>query len=801
MEKGSESMSSEPLHVLVIGGGIGGLCLAQGLKKAGVSVAVYERDRSRGGRLGGFRLHINPDGSGALHECLPPAVWEAFVSTTGEPGDLGFLTEKLEWLTAIEEGGANPTSDDSAEGSHAADRVTLRRVLLTGLDDAVHFDKEFERYEETPEGKVEAFFRDGTSATGDLVVGADGAGSRVRGQYLPEAGQVETGAIGVGLKLPLTDQTRSWLPPRISGGMNMVIAPAPFFLFTSAFERRTAPADVLREVGVREAPRESGRGYRDYVLCAFVARHDALPSDVHDLDGPDLMRVIDAMIEDWHPDLRRLVAGRDPDSVWVGSHVASVPIAPWESTNVTLLGDAIHTMPPVGGLGGNTALRDARLLCRTLGAVHRGEAPLVPAIHDYEAEMRDSGFAAVRTALRYQRQGLRSNRIATAGARTRSGSWMVYRPSRARTDPGPRKQASLRRRTKRTSGDALAPRHRARSRPPGGRPRRPRGWCRRRSVANARGGRCLSRRRSARRRCHRRYRRPGRRPGRRRPRRTEGRLGVASELVGAGHVHGVVQGAGGAREVVLRPPGVAPAGGGQDQAGTRERGLPDDLWETEVPADDERDARAPGFDGRQARTRDEKQVLPGRPDEVTLAVGEEDVWVTADRAGADQVRAVGDAARDTPEPLREPVGDVDVQPPGEVAEEAGARPFDGVLGVLTRGRQAGVGRGEELRQDHPPQGWVRMLGLRYGSLRQETVPLDVAGPGAQVQGRDGRHRPDPLCGVCGVGSEPAADNSYQARPRSPSSPASSTNPRSRTKPYGTARLKHNLSDNRAASAL
>ena len=154
------------------------------------------------------------------------------------------------------------------------------------------------------------------------------------------------------------------------------------------------------------------------MLCAIVARRDALPPDAHDLDGPGLQRVVGALIEDWHPDLRRVVADADPDSSWLGSHAASVPVTPWKSTNVTLLGDAIHAMPPVGGLGGNTALRDARLLCRTLGAVHRGEAPLVPAIHGYEAEMLDYGFAAVRTALRYQRQGLRSSRIAAAGART-----------------------------------------------------------------------------------------------------------------------------------------------------------------------------------------------------------------------------------------------------------------------------------------------------------------------------------------------------------------------------------------------
>jgi 2-polyprenyl-6-methoxyphenol hydroxylase-like FAD-dependent oxidoreductase len=63
-----------PLHVLIIGGGIGGLTLAQGLKKSGVNVAVYERDRTMTDRVQGYRVHINPAGSLALHECLPAAI-------------------------------------------------------------------------------------------------------------------------------------------------------------------------------------------------------------------------------------------------------------------------------------------------------------------------------------------------------------------------------------------------------------------------------------------------------------------------------------------------------------------------------------------------------------------------------------------------------------------------------------------------------------------------------------------------------------------------------------------------------
>src|SRR5438105_1558175 len=92
-------MSSGRLNVLVIGGGVGGLCLAQGLHKAGIRVAVYERDRNPERRLQGYRLNIEPVGSRALHECLPSDLWDMLVATAGDPGPgMGVLDEHLREL-------------------------------------------------------------------------------------------------------------------------------------------------------------------------------------------------------------------------------------------------------------------------------------------------------------------------------------------------------------------------------------------------------------------------------------------------------------------------------------------------------------------------------------------------------------------------------------------------------------------------------------------------------------------------------------------------------------------------------
>jgi hypothetical protein len=94
---------SKPFHVLIIGGGIGGLTLAQGLKRARISAAVYERDRTLTDRLQGYRVHISPTGSLALHECLPPHLFEVFDRTCGAPTSaVRFFTEQMRLLLAFD---------------------------------------------------------------------------------------------------------------------------------------------------------------------------------------------------------------------------------------------------------------------------------------------------------------------------------------------------------------------------------------------------------------------------------------------------------------------------------------------------------------------------------------------------------------------------------------------------------------------------------------------------------------------------------------------------------------------------
>ena len=206
----SRQITNNPLKVLIVGARTGGLCLAHGLKSAGISVEVFERDHTPFDRQAGYRLSINPIGNRALKECLPESLFQTLVKSSVKPSrGVSFLDERLRTLLSVDIPEMNPNSLDS---ERPITRIALRRILLDGLDDIVHFSKKFAGFEDAPDGRVIVRFEDGSSATGDLLVGADGANSRVRAQLLPDAQRIETGLLAIGGKLGLNDKVRSITP-------------------------------------------------------------------------------------------------------------------------------------------------------------------------------------------------------------------------------------------------------------------------------------------------------------------------------------------------------------------------------------------------------------------------------------------------------------------------------------------------------------------------------------------------------------------------------------------------------------
>jgi salicylate hydroxylase len=189
--------------VMIVGAGTGGLCLAQGLKQSGIDVAVFERDRTPTDRLQGYRLHISSNGARALEQCLPATLFKEFLGSAAKSNQaVNFLDSNLKRLLTFA----------MVDGPHAesreipVSRITLRKILLRGLENVVNFEKRFQRYEQRPDGSVVAHFEDGSTAQGGLLIGADGASSTVRAQLLPQAKRIETGIVAISGKAPLVSR-------------------------------------------------------------------------------------------------------------------------------------------------------------------------------------------------------------------------------------------------------------------------------------------------------------------------------------------------------------------------------------------------------------------------------------------------------------------------------------------------------------------------------------------------------------------------------------------------------------------
>jgi 2-polyprenyl-6-methoxyphenol hydroxylase-like FAD-dependent oxidoreductase len=271
--------------------------------------------------------------------------------------------------------------------------MTLRQVLLTGLEDIVVFDKKFSHYEHYSDDRVIVSFEDGTQAIGDVLVGADGAGSRLRKQRLPHAQMEETGILSIGGKLPLTAESRALISDKVFKGVSLVMAPKGYGAIIHVMEFKWDRTGLKSNVGGSDAELIShwpGMLYdntSDYIMWGVWGARQNLPADPTKLSTEQQLDLAREITKNWHPKMRRLIDLTDPSTVFPVNIRTSVPLEPWETSNVTLLGDAVHTMTPGRGVGANTALRDAALLSKRLVEVNNGSKPLVEALHEYEVEM------------------------------------------------------------------------------------------------------------------------------------------------------------------------------------------------------------------------------------------------------------------------------------------------------------------------------------------------------------------------------------------------------------------------------
>ncbi len=368
------------LHVLIVGGGIAGLCLAQGLRQAGLDVTVYERDPSPGHRPQGHRVTLKETGARALRACLPDRLFDLAVATSIHPATrMIFMDPGLRPAFAKD----LPDQPPGVNGL-GVHRLTLREILMTGL--RVRFGMDYRRYEPLPGGRVRAHFAGGESADGDLLVGADGARSRVRAQLLPDA-VVDDLGWGLYGRTWLTPELLAATPPELVDTFNRVTAPdGTAFAVATCRPRVPIPEAVARHAP--EARLTDVPGSFSWTMTLPGSRPDGV-AEPHRL-------AVDA-VASWHEGVRAIVGAADAPATFVLRTRAARRVAPWDEPAVTLVGDAVHSMGPGRGDGANVGLRDARLLSELLAGA-RTAADVAAAKAAYEPAMLDYAFAAVEAS-------------------------------------------------------------------------------------------------------------------------------------------------------------------------------------------------------------------------------------------------------------------------------------------------------------------------------------------------------------------------------------------------------------------
>ncbi|HEX9999710.1 MAG TPA: NAD(P)/FAD-dependent oxidoreductase [Actinoplanes sp.] len=389
---------TRPLHVLIAGGGLSGLAVAQGLRKQGHTVELFERDRDLD-RKQGYYLHMNPFGGEALRSILPDDLFELYVATSRADyrrHESIVLSDQLHELSSQPHLGPPNDGEQPHTGVH---RRTLRQILSARLDDAITLGAPVTGYTEDANA-VTVTLSDGREVRGDVLVGADGIRSAVRRVKLPEVPVVATGVRGIGVygRTPLTPSLREAMPDVLMQGVIIVVDRQGSRLLVGVYDPRQ-PSDEAAKVIAPDVHLDPVHPYV-MVSCSVAPGTVVPPTAEWTAETPAMLR--ESMlraVEGWHPAAASIVGGIELDSLFMIPFGYLEVAEDWPPSRVTLCGDAAHAMLPTLGMGANLALRDAQQLVDRLSRAGRGELGVVEAIGDYERDMREVVYPFHRMTL------------------------------------------------------------------------------------------------------------------------------------------------------------------------------------------------------------------------------------------------------------------------------------------------------------------------------------------------------------------------------------------------------------------
>jgi 2-polyprenyl-6-methoxyphenol hydroxylase-like FAD-dependent oxidoreductase len=313
-------------RAIIIGGGIAGPAIAVFLARAGIEPVVLEAHALDDEVGGGFQ--IAPNGMRVLAELGVADDLER----AGQPSrDFRFKNHRGKVIGFAPTGGARPGVNVSRAHLHRLMRAAVGRHGIS-----IRYDRRL-RDLAVENGRVVARFDDGTSETGDFLIGADGVNSRVRAWMHPDyAKPRDTRFISLG---GLCDPGYTPdVPVEEHGSLTFVVGPKHQFGYSKI------------------SPDQWGW------WCHVPFESDAERAAILTMPATDLLRSMRERYRGWSAPTDELIAR---SQLWVRTPILDVPRLPsWHRDRVVLIGDAAHAMSPAGGLGASMALEDAMLLGR-----------------------------------------------------------------------------------------------------------------------------------------------------------------------------------------------------------------------------------------------------------------------------------------------------------------------------------------------------------------------------------------------------------------------------------------------------
>lgn len=380
------------METAVIGGGIGGLALAAGLRRNGFAVTVFDRDVDVTA-TGGYHITLDGRAQAALRRLIAPESFERLLASASALR----LREPDAWWDRrgrlLGHG-----SDLCADPGVDIDRITLRTVLADAVGADLRLGHTLEEITHTDDGAPVAVFTDGSTHRCDLLVGADGSQSVVAQHLAGEPTNTPTGIIGFSGRTCRHD-----LEPverqRLGLRSGMAIGPGGAALYVG-FLDPVANA-VLHAPGLRESI-TTGPTYIWGAMFPESAATDALRG----LRGVELQAALRARFvrHGWGERPLEVIARADPDSIaafrFNAASARAADLAPWPAGCVTALGDAVHATPPTAGTGAGAAIRDAESLVTCLSEFAAGATTLNVAVGRFEADMRVRGSEVLTQSMR-----------------------------------------------------------------------------------------------------------------------------------------------------------------------------------------------------------------------------------------------------------------------------------------------------------------------------------------------------------------------------------------------------------------